>query len=588
MMKWALPTLLVLVAAAIRLDAITSTYGTAARPGWLHALQERAHAPLQSLRPATVAWNAAPLYPHRDGPPTQYFGDPYTYPQYARAMTGFYDAHLREPVYVFVTKIWLAIVGDQDIAVSFASATFSVLAVFLTYLLGAIAFSRAVGVAAAAALAIEYDVISCGISGGRDDAFMCAAVACAYAAVRYARAPTHRQAVWLGVAAGVACLIRLTSISFIAPLFLLMLAAGALPWKERVVRLGLAVLAALVIAGPYVFNCWRTFGQPLYAINAHTANSLLSEGRPADAQSTAAGYLVEKLRTRPFRTLDSVMQGVTTYPFQNKWQGFDRWVPHVGRWLSYAALIGLVLWLTSLNGRLLLVLLATALAPFAVTWQLASDWRFTAFAYPFFLIAAFFAIERTVLLLRPASLRRWLARPRPWPAPRLAIRRAVAGVAIALAAGGFWWGFPVLTAREAIAAGEDTSITAGTRDAAFFRDGWAGGVTSGNVTLRPISGAWGTVAVPLPRVDAYAMTFRMDPVPRPTDPAPADLPAVDVFVNGQFVRHLDLTWNPQRVGSYLVSVPRQAFRDGINRVTIMPRRPDSVGVWYVRVHPPQP
>jgi hypothetical protein len=584
----ALPALIVLYAAALRLDAITSTYGAAAKPAWLHGLQEHAHAPLQSLRPATVAWNPAPLVPHRDGPPTQYFSDPYTYPQYARQMTGFYDAHLREPVYVFVTKIWLAIVSDQDIAVSFASATFSVLAVLMTYLLGTLAFSRTVGLGAAACMAIEYDLISCGISGFRDDAFMFAILACAYAAVRYTQSPTHRQAVWLGVAAGVACLTRLTSISFIGPLFLALMVVGTQPWKARTSRIGMAVLAASIVAGPYLFNCWRTFGQPLYAINAHTANSLQAEGRAADAQGTAAGYLGEKARTRPYRTLDGLAQGVTTYPFLNKWQGFDRWVPRTGRWLSYAALLGLALWLASRNGRLLLVLLVTALAPFAVTWQLAADWRFTEFAYPFFLIAGVLAIERAVLFLRPSSLRQWMRPPRPWPARAALIRWSAACVGIVLAAVAFWWGLPVLVAREAIAAGEDTSISAGPRDTAFFRGAWASGVANGNVTLRAIAGNDATVVVPLPRADDYSMTLRLDPFPRPVDAAAVELPSVEVFVNGQFVRHLDLTWNPDRVGSYRVPVPRHALRSGTNRVLLRPRQPGSVALWYVRVHPPQP
>ena len=82
-----------------------------------------------------------PTYPHRDGTATRYRSDPYTYLQYAREMRSFYAAHRREPLFPFVTKLFLWLLDQQDVAVSFASATFSVLAIVATYLLGATAFS---------------------------------------------------------------------------------------------------------------------------------------------------------------------------------------------------------------------------------------------------------------------------------------------------------------------------------------------------------------------------------------------------------------------------------------------------------------
>ena len=39
-------------------------------------------------------------------------------------MTSFYGAHFREPVFPFAVKSYLWLLDDQDVAVSFASATF--------------------------------------------------------------------------------------------------------------------------------------------------------------------------------------------------------------------------------------------------------------------------------------------------------------------------------------------------------------------------------------------------------------------------------------------------------------------------------
>ena len=52
-------------------------------------------------------------------------------------MTRFYQAHVREPVYVAWTKLWLWLLDDQDVGISYASATASALAILATYLLGA-------------------------------------------------------------------------------------------------------------------------------------------------------------------------------------------------------------------------------------------------------------------------------------------------------------------------------------------------------------------------------------------------------------------------------------------------------------------
>src|SRR5207244_876997 len=89
------------------------------------------------LRPERLRWDPAPVFPHRDGPPSAYRSDPYTYLQHAREMRFFYAASLREPLFPAATRVFLSLLGNQDVAVSFASGAFSVLAVWATFLLGA-------------------------------------------------------------------------------------------------------------------------------------------------------------------------------------------------------------------------------------------------------------------------------------------------------------------------------------------------------------------------------------------------------------------------------------------------------------------
>ena len=76
-------------------------------------------------------------------------------------------------------------------------------------------------------------MISEGVTGGRDDAFTFAVVLCAYAMLRYGRAPSRWNAVLMGLSAGIACLIRITSLSFLLPGLAYLFLATTRPWKER-------------------------------------------------------------------------------------------------------------------------------------------------------------------------------------------------------------------------------------------------------------------------------------------------------------------------------------------------------------------
>jgi hypothetical protein len=398
----ALVVAIILYGAVLRLAAITDIYGPVEHPRWLAAVQ-RATAASPHLRPDGLRFEATELFPHRDGPPTQYRSDPYTYLRYAREMNDFYAAHRREPLYPAATKVSLALLGDQDVAVSFTSAAFSTLAIGLTFWLGAFAFRYAVGVGAALLVAVERDLIYLGAGGWRDDAFMCGVLVTAIALLRFWRAPDSWSGVLLGCAAGVACLVRITSLSFIVPAAALFALAPGRHWRPRLAGVGVAVAVAALLVTPYLVNCWRVYGDPFHAINVHASVYQETEGGPEDPSLTARQYLRSHLTTQPVRTIDTIAQGMTVYPFLNKWHGFHPWYPGAGRWLSWAAIAGLVLLAASPAGRLLLMVLASSLVPYAATWTLIADWRFTAHAYPFFLIAAALAVVATgsgVLALR--------------------------------------------------------------------------------------------------------------------------------------------------------------------------------------------
>jgi hypothetical protein len=93
-------------------------------------------------------------------------------------------------------------------------------------------------------------------------------------------------------------------------------------------------------------------------------------------------------------------QGVTTVPFTSKWIGLEIWLSGLGRVLSWFSVAGLLIFFSDRTGRFLLLMLTLSVVPYAFTWHIdgGGEWRFTMLAYPIYLIASAFAIDRLVRL----------------------------------------------------------------------------------------------------------------------------------------------------------------------------------------------
>ena len=591
--------------AILRLDAIAGRYGPVRSPAWLAAVQTRSLAPPASIRPASIVWELEPLFPHRDGSVARYRSDPHTYLDAGRNMTWFYAAHKREPVFPYATKTFLRLLGWQDVAVSFASAFFSLLAVWFTYLLGAAIWSRPAGLLAAFALSIDMDVVGLASLGWRDDAYMAMAVLCAYLTLRWWQAgPPGTRAVQLGrlridatylaaaaagVAGGLACLTRITAPTFIAPGIVWLFVERREAWQRQLAAVALSAAMLLFVAGPFFLNCWRVLGDPFYAFTVHGSVYSLAEGRPEYTGGTV-GYIIEKFQRRPLLMFDTLAQGLTTYPFTNKWGGLGHWMDGFGGWAAAAAVVGLAVLAALPRGRLVIMMMIGSVVPFAFTWNVDPDYRFTVQAYPFLLIAAAVAVAVVAgaiwrLLVpggRPAAVAWWREPRTPW-----ATTVAVAAVTLWL----IWRVAPPLVVAETLRAREDATVTAGVRDGAFFRSGWSPVLRGPNVSQRITTGE-GRLAIRLPEEGDYPATLRMDPFPRPLAGSPGPLPAVDVLLNGTAITTIQMEWAPDRVGTYRIVLPATAVRRGTNQIVLRARRASdgsdqAVSLWYLRVHPRQ-
>jgi len=364
-------------------------------------------------------------------------------------------------------------------------------------------------------------------------------------------------------------LTRITSISLLAPAMLMLVVARPGERALRDTALAVAIMAAL--AAPFLINCAIATGDPLYAIDNHTVFYLGREGVSNPRPISAIVYASSKF-SRPIAATDTMVAGVLTYPFTNKWVGLDRWYPHLGRVLSWLAIGGMLAWLWQRDGRFVLFMFLGALVPFSATWTVrgGAEWRLTLFAYSFYLIAAFWLVEKVV---RNAG--RW--RDRLFDKGNIRPGLVVASLVIA---GVVWhWAVPYAVAREALGQGETVVLYAGTRDRAFFVDGWGDLNIRGNVTERITAASAGVVRIPLSDLRPYRVVMRIDPL----DADPGSTQKLQILLNGGHRATFELGWNPDRVGEYHMEIPAEAVHPGANRLELRSARPFRL--WYVQILP---
>lgn len=537
--------LITLYGALLRLDAFTAKYGTLDHPAWARIATQRVAPLARHVRPSTVVWG-------REARP-YVGGDPITYLQFGREMTSFYQPGVREPVFLALTKGSLWALNGQDAGVSLASAIGSIAVVFATFLLGTAVASPLVGLAAAFIMAIEFEAITWSVDGWRDDTFSAAFVFAAWALVRLHKRPSFASALAAGILCGIACLTRITALSFVLPALAWIAIAGRGERRPRLGSAGLAFGLLAVVVGPYLLSCAIATGDPFIAINYHTKYYRYSEGQSIEQPMSAGEYVRQKFAHHPIATIDVGSTGLIVRPFVTKWNGLDPWMPWLDTLLWWSALTGMAVWLFTPQGRLLILILLSSLLPYAFTWNVGGggQWRFTMHVYSLYVVAAAEAWWRVLSpgMWRSVPGHRW---------------RVVAVAALAIIGVLTYAALPWYVAREAIARGEAVNIESGTRDAVFYRSGWSALRQDGAVTSRVSLQPQTSLHFPLPAVKPYDIVLRFDPV------APEVQQRVTVLFNRQLLGTLKLSWNPERVGSYRLSLPVAWTRAGDNEITLVP------------------
>lgn len=531
------PLLVVLFGAALRAEALVDRSWQEQAPRWLRRLAVA----MKGLHPAGLS--VAP----GDG---SYEGDPFTYLRFAREMQHFYDAHVREPFFVASARAGLELVDDASVGLSLTSACYSGLLVLATYLLGATLFSRGVGLAAALALAVERHTIQLGVEGWRDDAFAFLSVLALLALQRLSDRPVFARAVLAGLAMGAVVLTRITALSFVVPIMLWTLGVAVRRDGRRAREaLATALGIAAAVVTPYLISCWIAFGDPFYAIDAHTVFYRAGAGLPHTEPMNVVRFL--GYGRGPYELLDTTLEGLTSYPFLNKWSDFDDWLPGASVGLPGAALAGLITLPFLPRGRPLLIAVLAAMVPYATTWRLpgGAEWRFTLHLYPLYLIAAAWALAA---LTRPADRRRLL---------RAAALAALAAPLLWIGVSGLHY----LRLGEELEAGKTVTVRSGWRDAFVLRRGWSWPFPFGKDSGRDNQGTSGSIRLPLRAGRSYDIRLRL----RAASACAGDCRALLAF-NGRALAGLELAAVPieEASGTYPLRLAGSEVRDGDNLLSI--------------------
>src|SRR5262245_52984218 len=89
--------LIIAFGSLLRLDAFVQKYGPLERPGWARILTRSVAPVAVHVRPAFFTWR-------REARP-YLGGDPINYLRYSREMTTFYQPHVREPIFLALTRL---------------------------------------------------------------------------------------------------------------------------------------------------------------------------------------------------------------------------------------------------------------------------------------------------------------------------------------------------------------------------------------------------------------------------------------------------------------------------------------------------
>jgi len=191
--------------------------------------------------------------------------DAITYRILALKATHFFDSDFREPLFVFLIKLYIKVFGNEASTLRYLTVFLSIISIYLTYVVGRGMFRLYfIGLASAFLMAINSYLIFMSVHLLRLELFIiCILLLFYYLFVR--KGDTIQRHILVGISGAACSLTRITSLSFVIPFILF----SAWRNKSSISKCLLSIAITIIIVLPHFVNNKRKFGSYTYSVDIH-------------------------------------------------------------------------------------------------------------------------------------------------------------------------------------------------------------------------------------------------------------------------------------------------------------------------------
>ena len=201
-------------------------------------------------------------------------GDAKGYLHYADKMNlfsdnGFYSAQFdkREPLYIFIVKMFFLFFGESETHLRFVSFVFSLTTIYLTYRIGKEWFSDIVGLTAAFILSVHPYLINLSARGLRAEWFTTLILLFIYYGYIKTTMTSGLRMLITGFLTGCILLTRLESFLMLFIVLALYPLLAREKWNFRMVFVTLILGVSLLL--PHLYSIYKKHGSPFYTVNQY-------------------------------------------------------------------------------------------------------------------------------------------------------------------------------------------------------------------------------------------------------------------------------------------------------------------------------
>jgi hypothetical protein len=182
---------------------------------------------------------------------------------------GFYSAHFekREPLFIFLVKLFFALFGASPTHLRFVSFAFSLVAIYLTYRIGREWFHEAAGLTAAFILSVHPYLIQLSARGLREEWFTVLILLFVYCGYITPALSGWRRAGLSGGIAGCIFLTRSECVPMIAIILLLYPLLTGKKWNYAMAAVAFVLSLSLWL--PHQYSIYKKYGDFFYTANQY-------------------------------------------------------------------------------------------------------------------------------------------------------------------------------------------------------------------------------------------------------------------------------------------------------------------------------